>query len=474
MRKTVSVVFSDLTGSTALGERLDPESLRHIMGRYFDTVQAALERHGGTVEKFIGDAVMAVFGVPVVHEDDAVRSVRAAVEMREDVARLNAELEREHGIRLVTRTGVNTGEVVVGGEGSAADQRLATGDAVNVAARLEQAAAADEILLGAQTYAAVRDIAVVEAVEPVEAKGKREPLPAWRLVAVRPDVPAFARAIPTPFVGRAGELAELRRAFETVRREQVCMLSTIVGTPGVGKSRLAREFLGSIEGEARVAGRALRRLRPGRHLPPPGRDRPRGRGRRAALAADAAALGRRARRCRGAAGRRRGRRGRRSGIAGRDGVGVPASVRDARRAAAAGRGRRRHPLGRARAPRPARVPARLLERRSHPDRVPQPPRPARDARVLGRTAPARDARGTRAARQRRLPEPGRAIATGAAALGGRSQPHRGDGRGQPALRRAAARDAGRRPTMPPAMRFRRRFKPSSRRGSTGCPPTSAR
>src|SRR5215218_8810495 len=102
-RKTVTVVFTDLTGSTALGERLDPESLRHVIGRYFATVQAALERHGGTVEKFIGDAVMAVFGVPAVHEDDAVRAVRAAFEMRDALERLNVELEREHGVRLVTR-----------------------------------------------------------------------------------------------------------------------------------------------------------------------------------------------------------------------------------------------------------------------------------------------------------------------------------------------------------------------------------
>ena len=137
-RKVVTVVFTDVVGSTALGERLDPESLRHVMWRYFDTMQATLERHGGTVEKFIGDAIVAVFGVPAVHEDDAVRAVRAAFEMREALARVNDDLAREYGVRIATRTGVNTGEVIVGD--GAADQKLVTGDAVNVAARLEQAA----------------------------------------------------------------------------------------------------------------------------------------------------------------------------------------------------------------------------------------------------------------------------------------------------------------------------------------------
>src|SRR4051794_39110184 len=219
-RKTVTVVFTDLVGSTALGERLDPESLRQVVGRYFDTVRVVLERHGGTVEKFIGDAVMAVFGVPVVQEDDALRAVRAADELREALDRLNDALEREHGVRAVARTGVNTGEVVVGGTGAAEDQRLAVGDAVNVAARLEQAAGGGEVLLGGETYRAVRDAVVVEAVDPVEAKGKTEAVPAWRLVAVRPDVPAFTRAIATPFVGRRSELGALRRAFEASVEER--------------------------------------------------------------------------------------------------------------------------------------------------------------------------------------------------------------------------------------------------------------
>src|SRR5437867_9383956 len=146
VRKTVTVVFADVTGSTKLGERLDPESLRRVMGRYFAEMKGALERHGGTVEKFIGDAVMAVFGIPTLHEDDALRAVRAAAEMRDRLVHLNDELERDWGVRLLARMGVNTGEVVAGD--SSAGQTMVTGDAVNVAARLEQAAQPGDILIG--------------------------------------------------------------------------------------------------------------------------------------------------------------------------------------------------------------------------------------------------------------------------------------------------------------------------------------
>ncbi|HEY6076079.1 MAG TPA: adenylate/guanylate cyclase domain-containing protein, partial [Gaiella sp.] len=169
-RKVVTVVFTDVAGSTALGERLDPETLRRVMWRYFDSMQATLERHGGTVEKFIGDAIVAVFGVPAVHEDDALRAVRAAFEMREALERLNEQLGSEYGIRIAARTGVNTGEVIVGQ--SVVDQKLATGDAVNVAARLEQAAEPGEVLLGEATYDLVREAVVAEPAGEVEAKGK--------------------------------------------------------------------------------------------------------------------------------------------------------------------------------------------------------------------------------------------------------------------------------------------------------------
>ena len=146
VRKTVTVVFSDLKGSTSLGERLDTESLRAALTVYFDAMQAVLQRHGGTVEKYIGDAIMAVFGLPIVHEDDALRAVRAAHEMQERLVEVNDELERRWGIRLENRTGVNTGEVVAGD--SSTGQRLVTGDTVNTAARLEQAAPSREVLIG--------------------------------------------------------------------------------------------------------------------------------------------------------------------------------------------------------------------------------------------------------------------------------------------------------------------------------------
>src|SRR5262245_527073 len=151
VRKTVTVLFCDVTGSTSLGETLDPETVRRVMRRYFDAMRVVLESHGGTVEKFIGDAVMAVFGIPMMHEDDALRAVRAAHEMRERLVGLNEELQTDHGVRIDARIGVNTGEVVAG----TTAQTLATGDAVNVAARLEQAAAPGEILIGAGTQRVV-------------------------------------------------------------------------------------------------------------------------------------------------------------------------------------------------------------------------------------------------------------------------------------------------------------------------------
>jgi class 3 adenylate cyclase len=252
VRKTVTVLFSDVTGSTALGERLDPESLRRVLARYFEAAGQVIERHGGTVEKFIGDAVMAVFGVPRVHEDDALRAVRAACELREVVASLNDELERDYGTRLELRIGVNTGEVVTGTE-----ERLATGDAVNVAARLEQAAAPREILLGAETLRLVRDAVEAEPTEPLELKGKRETLVAHRLVTLHEEGPAFARRLDAPLVGRETELRRLHDVFDQAVRDRSCQLFTLLGVAGVGKSRLTAEFLFSLADATVVRGRCL-------------------------------------------------------------------------------------------------------------------------------------------------------------------------------------------------------------------------
>ena len=237
-RKTVTVLFCDVTGSTALGESTDPEALRALLARYFERMKGIVESHGGTVEKFIGDAVMAVFGVPQVHEDDALRACRAAVEMREALPALG----------VLARIGVNTGEVVTGTE-----ERLATGDAVNVAARLEQAAQPGEILLGEATLALVHGAVEVYPVEPLELKGKAEPVPGWRLVSLTAEP---GRRHEAPMVGRQTELERLRAAFDQAVQDRSCQLFTVLGTAGVGKSRLAYEFRQGLDAEV-VRGRCL-------------------------------------------------------------------------------------------------------------------------------------------------------------------------------------------------------------------------
>lgn len=255
-RKTVTVLFSDVTGSTGLGERLDPESLRQIMARYFEEMKAALEAHGGTVEKFIGDAVMAVFGIPTLHEDDALRAVRAALEMRDRLARLNEDLERDRGIAILTRTGVNTGEVVAGDP--ATGQTLVTGDAVNVAARLEQSAQPGEVLIGEATFRLLRDAVTAEAVEPMAVKGKGEPVTAYRLLDVHPEAEAVRRHLDSPMVGRDRQLSLMKQTFQNATDDRACHLFTIIGSPGVGKSRLVYEFVSSVSDRSTVLrGRCL-------------------------------------------------------------------------------------------------------------------------------------------------------------------------------------------------------------------------
>jgi class 3 adenylate cyclase len=256
LRKIVTVLFTDLKGSTSMGERLDSESLRQLMRRYFATMEAILERHGGTVEKFIGDAIMAVFGVPSVREDDALRAVRAAAEMRSALGDLNEALEARWGVRLRVRTGVNTGEVVAGDPSRG--HGFVTGDAVNVAARLEQAATEDEILIGEDTLRLVRDAVQVTTVEPLELKGKAEPVPAYRLLSVEAGAPGFSRRLDSALVGREDELGGLRAALEKVTAERSCALVSVLGAAGVGKSRLTAEFVATLGDEATVLeGRCL-------------------------------------------------------------------------------------------------------------------------------------------------------------------------------------------------------------------------
>jgi len=243
------MLFCDVSGSTGLGERLDAESVREIMLRYFREMRLTIDRHGGTVEKFIGDAVVGVFGVPVAHEDDAVRAVRAASEMHERLAELNEHLDAGFGVRLAVRIGLYSGEVVSGDASSGGV--LVTGDAVNVAARLQQAAAPGEILLGGPTYRLARHVISAELIEPVDAKGKSQPVTAYRLLSVLAGGTASARPARAPMVGRREELETLNAAFAEAVGSRSCRLCVIVGEAGVGKSRLAAEF------QRRLAGTVL-------------------------------------------------------------------------------------------------------------------------------------------------------------------------------------------------------------------------
>jgi predicted ATPase/class 3 adenylate cyclase len=248
-RKTVTVVFCDLKGSTNLGEALDSESLREVMSRYFERMSAILESHGGAIEKFIGDAIMAVFGLREVHEDDALRAVRAAAEMKLALVDLSAELARRWGVTLENRIGVNTGEVVAGEP--IRGQRLVTGDAVNVAARLEQAAPPNEILIGELTYRLVEEDVDVVPVEPLSLKGKAERVPAYRLLSVSASE-AQRRRASHPMVGRQAELRHLCSELELARAEGAPRMVTVLGQPGVGKSTLMAALEASAADEARI------------------------------------------------------------------------------------------------------------------------------------------------------------------------------------------------------------------------------
>jgi len=259
-RRTVTIVFAmpKVHTTDPAAAPPSPETMRDVMSRYFDGMRTSLERHGGTVEKFIGDAVMAVFGLPVRHEDDALRAVRAAADMQASLDQLNPGFRKEFALELSNHIGVNSGEVIAGDAATA--QRMVTGDAVNTAARLEQAAGAGEVVLGDLTYRLARDQIEVEFMAPLELKGKAEPVPAYRLVRAS----AAAAAAPvdrnagTPFVGREEEMGRLSDGLDQAIAGRVARLVTVVGDAGVGKSRLIREFATAAEERARlVRGRCL-------------------------------------------------------------------------------------------------------------------------------------------------------------------------------------------------------------------------
>src|SRR5581483_1426427 len=238
-RKVVTVLFADLAGFTARAETMDPEDVAALLDPYHARLKRELERFGGTVEKFIGDAVMAVFGAPVAHEDDAERAVRAAVAIRDWAAEEQIDL----------RIGVNTGEALVTlGARPAEGQALAAGDVVNTAARLQAAAPTGGILVGRQTFRATERVVDYEAAEPVAAKGKSDPVPAWLARGARSRA-HVERAHGAALVGRARELELLAGSLDRARREASPELVTLVGVPGIGKSRLVLELYSRIDAE---------------------------------------------------------------------------------------------------------------------------------------------------------------------------------------------------------------------------------
>ncbi len=239
VRKTVTVLFIDIVGSTDLGERLDPEVLRDVMQRYYERMAEVAERFGGTVEKFIGDAIFAVFGIPHVGEDDAMRAVEAAEAMRDAIGELNAELTQRWGVNIQTRAGVCTGEIVVGDEATV--DRMVMGDVANVAARLQAAAGQGEIVIAESTAQLVRGAVDLDAIEPLTLKGKRDPVIAYRVLGL---VAEDARtSTSSPFVGRTTELEALETALAQAVLLRACRLAAILGDPGIGKSRLVSEFV---------------------------------------------------------------------------------------------------------------------------------------------------------------------------------------------------------------------------------------
>ncbi|WP_322974205.1 ATP-binding protein [Actinacidiphila epipremni] len=248
-RKRVSMLFMDLVGSTALAERLDPEPLRQVMDRYFASCGACIAEHGGAVEKFIGDAILAAFGATVAHEDDTLRAARAATEALAALEGLSAELSADYGVRLQARAGICTGDVVV--VSTVGDEFRVIGDSVNTASRLQTAAQPGEVLLCADTAAVVRGRIGVEPVAPLRLKGKARAVPAWRITD---RSPAEDNPLPAvPFIGRDDEREELEHRFRRVRQHRHVCLATVVGEPGIGKSRLVRQFLADLpEGAATV------------------------------------------------------------------------------------------------------------------------------------------------------------------------------------------------------------------------------
>ena len=254
-RRLVTVLFVDVVESMALAAALDPEALSAVLQRYFETVSAALARHGGTVEKYAGDSVMAAFGIPISHEDDAFRAARAALDIKTGIAALNEELVQQHGVGLEVRIGIETGEVVA--TPTDARQRLVTGEAVGIASKLEASAAADEIVVGEVTARLIDHSARLEPLGELEIKGLGRPVGAFRLVEMEETAPVFERRLDAPLVGRKRELAALRRSLKRAVDGSTVRVALVTAPPGVGKSRLAAEFTRRAKGITTLSGRCL-------------------------------------------------------------------------------------------------------------------------------------------------------------------------------------------------------------------------
>lgn len=269
-RRIVTIMFADIIGSTPLADKLDPEDMRAILAGYFNLMTEQIRRHGGTVEKYIGDAVMAVFGIPAAHEDDPNRAIRAALDMQAALNLFNARrLEHDpNATRLQMRIGINTGEVATPGADSSRQDFLITGDAVNVAARLQQVASPDTILVGERTYLTTRNVFEFRPIAPLHLKGKTQPVQAWAVQGMRALSPAIFQhprgleGLQSPLVGRTLELTLMHATYARVLAEQRPHLVTLLGAPGIGKSRLVREFIQREEEAAKSASHAQHPVSP--------------------------------------------------------------------------------------------------------------------------------------------------------------------------------------------------------------------
>src|SRR5262245_11386848 len=245
-RRQATVLFADLSGYTAAAERMDPEAVKALVDRTLRRLGEDVERFGGSIDKFIGDNVMGVFGAPVAHEDDPERAVRAGLAMQEAMQEVNRQSQEQYGVEFSLRVGINSGEVMAGAVG---DRYTVMGDVVNVAARLQAAGRPESVTVGENTYRASREAIAYDRLEPLPLKGKEEPVPAWEATAATAEPKRAAARSETPLIGREEEADMLASLVQRVERERQPHLVTVIGQAGVGKSRLLRELTSTLSQE---------------------------------------------------------------------------------------------------------------------------------------------------------------------------------------------------------------------------------